>query len=168
MLCYLFSFASADIFLMPCDTETLGLVAIEAMASGIPVVGVAAGGLVDIIQSDINGFLVDNDDGMIEFTERSTQLIRDVELRTRLGANARKWAEGLSWEAATSKLRNIQYRSVIAATQEKWAAERAAGPLGLWRLLSSPVNAHTQEKLDVLAGAYMPHLSCACAGNRLV
>ena len=41
--------ASADIFMMPSESETLGFVALEAMASGIPVVSVAAGGLVDII-----------------------------------------------------------------------------------------------------------------------
>lgn len=43
------AYASADIFMMPSETETLGFVALEAMASGLPVVAVAAGGLVDII-----------------------------------------------------------------------------------------------------------------------
>ena len=43
------AYASADIFMMPSETETLGFVALEAMASGLPVVAVAAGGLTDII-----------------------------------------------------------------------------------------------------------------------
>lgn len=43
------AYASADIFVMPSETETLGFVVMEAMASGLPVVAVAAGGLVDII-----------------------------------------------------------------------------------------------------------------------
>ena len=43
------AYASADIFMMPSETETLGFVALEAMASGLAVVAVAAGGLVDII-----------------------------------------------------------------------------------------------------------------------
>lgn len=43
------AYASADIFIMPSETETLGFVALEAMASGLAVVAVAAGGLVDII-----------------------------------------------------------------------------------------------------------------------
>ena len=43
------AYASADIFIMPSETETLGFVALEAMASGLPVVAVAAGGLTDII-----------------------------------------------------------------------------------------------------------------------
>lgn len=43
------AFASADVFLMPSESETLGFVVLEAMASGVPVVAVAAGGIVDII-----------------------------------------------------------------------------------------------------------------------
>lgn len=43
------AYASADVFMMPSETETLGFVALEAMASGLPVVAVAAGGLTDII-----------------------------------------------------------------------------------------------------------------------
>ncbi len=43
------AYASADIFMMPSETETLGFVALEAMASGLAVVAVAAGGLTDII-----------------------------------------------------------------------------------------------------------------------
>lgn len=43
------AYASADIFVMPSETETLGFVVLEAMASGLPVVAVAAGGLTDIL-----------------------------------------------------------------------------------------------------------------------
>ncbi len=43
------AYASADVFVMPSETETLGFVVLEAMASGLPVVSVAAGGLTDIL-----------------------------------------------------------------------------------------------------------------------
>ena len=39
---------------MPSDTETLGFVVMEALASGVPVVGVAAGGLIDIIDNNVD------------------------------------------------------------------------------------------------------------------
>ena len=45
------AYASADIFMMPSESETLGFVVLEAMASGLPVVAVAAGGLTDILTS---------------------------------------------------------------------------------------------------------------------
>lgn len=43
------AFASADVFVMPSDTETLGFVVLESMASGVPVVGADAGGIPDLI-----------------------------------------------------------------------------------------------------------------------
>jgi glycosyltransferase involved in cell wall biosynthesis len=107
------AFASADLFVMPSDSETLGFVVLEAMASGIPVVGVAAGGLVDIIQDGKTGYLVSNSEDMEEFSARTKQLIADREKRIEFGSNARAWSMLWSWETATSKLRNIQYRTAI-------------------------------------------------------
>jgi sulfoquinovosyltransferase len=43
------SFASADVFLMPSDSETLGFVVLESMASGVPVIGANAGGIPNLI-----------------------------------------------------------------------------------------------------------------------
>lgn len=59
------AYASSDIFVMPSDTETLGFVVMEAMASGLPVVGVAAGGLVDLIEHEKTGYLASNTDNMM-------------------------------------------------------------------------------------------------------
>jgi sulfoquinovosyltransferase len=107
------AFASADLFVMPSDSETLGFVVLEAMASGIPVVGVAAGGLVDIIQNEKTGYLVSNSEDMVEFSKMTKELIENKERRIEFGAAARSWSMQWSWEAATSKLRNIQYRRAI-------------------------------------------------------
>lgn len=49
------AYASADVFVMPSETETLGFVVLETMASGVPVVAVAAGGLTDIVQDGQTG-----------------------------------------------------------------------------------------------------------------
>lgn len=52
------AYASGDIFVMPSESETLGFVVLEAMASGLPVVCVRAGGLPDILDKDgVTGFL---------------------------------------------------------------------------------------------------------------
>ena len=57
------AYASADVFMMPSESETLGFVVLEAMASGLPVVAVAAGGLTDILTEpgETGGFYVPPD-----------------------------------------------------------------------------------------------------------
>ncbi|KAI3997292.1 hypothetical protein MKX01_009136, partial [Papaver californicum] len=49
------AYASGDVFLIPSESETLGLVVLESMSSGVPVVGVRAGGIPDIITADQEG-----------------------------------------------------------------------------------------------------------------
>ncbi len=108
------AFASSDIFVMPSDSETLGFVVMEAQASGIPVIGVAAGGLIDVIKSGSSGFLVENDENMVEFSKKVEELIHNPDLRRTFGQNACRWTQEWSWESATSILRNIQYRKALA------------------------------------------------------
>lgn len=108
------AFASADIFVMPSNTETLGFVVLEALASGKPAVAVAAGGLVDIIEDGETGYLAEDKDDMFEFTAKVKDLIENPDMRHRMADNARRWALNWNWERATSKLRNVQYQRAIA------------------------------------------------------
>ena len=70
------AFASADLFVMPSDSETLGFVVIESMASGVPVVGANAGGIPSIIKDGKTGLLVEprNSD---DFTAKVKILLND-------------------------------------------------------------------------------------------
>ena len=49
------AYASGDVFIMPSESETLGLVVLEAISSGLPVVAARAGGIPDIIPEDQHG-----------------------------------------------------------------------------------------------------------------
>lgn len=106
------AFASADAFIMPSDSETLGFVVLESMASGVPVVGAAAGGIPNLIKHDEDGYLVPAGD-IDGFVEKLSILKNDLSVRERLSKAARKEAERWSWEAATSVLRNEQYEKAI-------------------------------------------------------
>lgn len=97
------AYASADVFAFPSATETLGLVALESMASGVPVVGADAGGIPFVIDEGRTGFLVRPGD-TDTLTDRLQQLVTDEALRARMGAAARADAEQHSWRAATEAL----------------------------------------------------------------
>ncbi len=98
------AFASADAFIFPSRTETLGLVLLEAMAAGCPVVAASSGGIPDIVTSGVNGFLFDpqtGDEGAILATER---LLAQAQERESIRTNARLEAERWGWAAATLQL----------------------------------------------------------------
>lgn len=97
------AYASADVFAFPSTTETLGLVALESMASQVPVVAARAGGIPFVIDDGDTGFLIDPGDTH-RWVDRLEQLLTDERLRERMGAAARKEAEHHSWQAATQAL----------------------------------------------------------------
>lgn len=128
------AFASGDVFVMPSDSETLGFVVLESMASGVPVVACKAGGIPDLIHEGVDGFfaLPGDTDGYVE----KLNLLKDEKLRNDIGLNARAEAERWSWEAATSVLRNVQYEKAIVNFHSR--AFNGFGKPGthyLWRLL---------------------------------
>jgi glycosyltransferase involved in cell wall biosynthesis len=78
-------------------SELLGLVALEAMASGTPVVASRVGGLPEVVQDGVTGFLVPPGD-VNALRERLDQLLRDPALAQRLGASARELVlERFTW-----------------------------------------------------------------------
>ncbi len=105
------AFASADAFVFPSRTETLGLVLLEAMAAGCPVVAARSGGIPDIVTDGVNGYLFDPLDpqGAVAATQRLLASPADREL---LRENARREAERWGWGAATAQLVDY-YRGIL-------------------------------------------------------
>lgn len=114
------AFASADAFIFPSRTETLGLVLLEAMAAGCPVVAARSGGIPDIVTDGVNGYLFDPTDelGAIVATQR---LLDRSEERETLRHNARQEAERWGWPAATRQLQKY-YRAIAFAQSVASAA----------------------------------------------
>ena len=110
-------YASGDAFVFASLTETLGLVVLEAMASGLPVVAIAAGGVVDHLRDEHNGLavpladLTTMTDGL---KENMVRLVREPVLRRRLAVAARRTAETRSWQCELDRLEQ-SYREVHAA-----------------------------------------------------
>jgi glycosyltransferase involved in cell wall biosynthesis len=96
-------YSAADIFVFPSRVETLGNVVLEAMASGLPVIGADQGGTVENVRHGLNGLLVPAGDAD-RFADAILKLVDDPDLRGRLARNARAWAEERSWERAFETL----------------------------------------------------------------
>lgn len=117
------AYASGDVFVMPSESETLGLVVLEAMASGLPVVAARAGGIPDIIPEDQEGktgFLFNPSD-LDDCVNKIDNLLCNQELRQTIGAAARMEMEKYDWRAATKKIRNEQYNAAIWFWRKKRA-----------------------------------------------
>lgn len=100
-------YAHADVFALPSTGEGFGLVFLEAMAFGKPVVGVAAGGVTDIVRDGENGFLVPPGDTQ-RLSDALRMLLKDDSLRVRLGAaGAEMVRREYSFEAFRSRLAEI-------------------------------------------------------------
>jgi len=105
-------YANADAFVFTSVTETLGLVVLEAMASGLPVVAVPAGGVADHLRDGRNGMACR--EGDVEGMARAmVTLASEWEFRQHLARGARRTAEGLSWETELDRL-DLSYREVLA------------------------------------------------------
>lgn len=107
------AFASADFFVMPSKTETFGLVTLEAMSSGLPVLAADAGGTKDLIRNEHNGLLYPPDD-IESMLAGAKRLIESAELRERLAQQGREMARNATWSAETDRLRALYLRTAEA------------------------------------------------------
>jgi N-acetyl-alpha-D-glucosaminyl L-malate synthase BshA len=107
--------AAADILVLPSLSESFGIVVLEAMASGLPVVATRVGGLPEIIEDGRNGFLVKPKNSE-QIAERLLLLLGNDELRARISGNNRDKAKGYSWEMVTARLEQV-YQKCLANLQ---------------------------------------------------
>ncbi len=110
------AYASADVFLFPSATDTFGQVILEAQASGLPVLAVAAGGPLALVRDGVTGLLRDADSGRL--ADALVTLAGSPALRERLARSALGTVRERTWERALERLAGGYRR----------ALEPAAGP----------------------------------------
>jgi glycosyltransferase involved in cell wall biosynthesis/predicted metal-dependent phosphoesterase TrpH len=96
------AYASADVFLFPSATDTFGQVILEAQASGLPVVAVAAGGPLSLVEDRVSGLLAPPAPDAL--AECVLELAGSPLLRRRLAAVALAAVRGRTWESALERL----------------------------------------------------------------
>ncbi len=116
------AYASGDIFLFPSSTETLGLVLLEAMAAGCPVIGANKGGIPDIINDGVNGCLYDPDgvdQGKSSLIEATKKILNNNTKKENMRIEARKESEKWNWSQATLQLKKY-YEETLKQVQNSY------------------------------------------------
>jgi phosphatidylinositol alpha 1,6-mannosyltransferase len=109
-------YANCDAFVFASVTETLGLVVLEAMASGLPVVAAPTGGVRDHLRDGRNGLAYPEGD-VGAMASAMVRLAEDWGLTQRLARGARHTAEALTWERELNRL-DLSYREVCEGNQQ--------------------------------------------------
>ena len=100
-------YARCEIFALPSTGEGFGLVFLEAMAFGKPLVGAACGGAVDVVEDNVNGLLIPPGDSE-RLAEALATLLEDESLRSKLGQRGAEMVrQNYSFEVFQSKLELI-------------------------------------------------------------
>ena len=89
-------YAAADVFVLTSPTETCGLVVLEAMASGVPVIAADAGGVRDNVRDGTTGRLCPAGDAEA-FADAIAELTNEAEIRLWMGQAARSFAVARDW-----------------------------------------------------------------------
>lgn len=104
-------YASSDIFIFPSSTETFGNVVLEAMASGLPVIGCSEGGVSDNLFDGYNG-IVCRQRNTNDFYEACIKLAEDRIYARKLSQNALEHTSDISWDSIFEKLIN-SYAQIV-------------------------------------------------------
>ena len=121
-------YSIAEVFLFPSLTDTQGLVTLESMLSGTPVVAIGALGTLMVMGGDNGGFMVKNDAG--EFIKRVLELLCDPVLRRNKSHEAKAHASAWAIGELTKKLITI-YETSIESHKEDYGEPR----MPLWELI---------------------------------
>lgn len=99
------AYASADAFLFPSTTETLGMAMNEALASGLPVIAARSGASHEVMKEGENGLLYEpgSDAALLSTVEK---IFSDEDRKKEMSQSARAAARGRNWEKSTSTLRD--------------------------------------------------------------
>jgi D-inositol-3-phosphate glycosyltransferase len=104
-------YSAADVVVMPSHYESFGMVALEAMACGTPVIATQVGGLAFLVRDGVTGFHIPVDDPAA-LSERLVTILDDHELRSQMSQQAAEIAHNYAWEKIAASM-NTLYQDVL-------------------------------------------------------
>ena len=99
-------YSAAEVLVMPSHYESFGMVALEAMACGTPVIASEVGGLGFLVQNGETGYTIPNGDPDV-LCERLSMLLNDASLRQAMGQRAAQYAQSYTWDKIAAQIVNV-------------------------------------------------------------
>jgi D-inositol-3-phosphate glycosyltransferase len=107
-------YSASEMVVMPSHYESFGMVALESMACGTPVIASQVGGLVHLVEDGVTGYHVPVEDPLA-LSKRIQGLLEDKALRYRMGHDAFAFAKKYSWENITDRMVDL-YREMVGSS----------------------------------------------------
>lgn len=111
-------YAAAEVVVMPSSYESFGMVALEAMACGTPVIASEIGGLAYLIQDGVTGFHVPDREPE-ELADKIRLILQNPELREEMSTAGSQYARSYAWPAVTSQIERVYLDSLKAASSDR-------------------------------------------------
>jgi D-inositol-3-phosphate glycosyltransferase len=109
-------YSAAEVVVMPSHYESFGMVALEAMACGTPVIASRVGGLAHLVRDGETGFNVPAQDPDA-LAEKLRSLFINHDMRAAFGARAAAYAKGFSWEIITKQVKDVYQELIVKNNQ---------------------------------------------------
>jgi D-inositol-3-phosphate glycosyltransferase len=104
-------YSAVEAVVVPSQYESFGMVALESMACGTPVVASQVGGLAYLVQDGVTGYTVPASEPEA-LAERLTTLLQDEQLRLRMGKRAAEFAQQYGWNIIAERILNL-YKEIL-------------------------------------------------------
>ncbi len=105
-------YSAAEAVVVPSHYESFGMVALEAMACGTPVVASQVGGLAYLVQDGQTGYTVPADDPQA-LAEALKRLLKDPDTRSRMGLHAAEFAKEYAWSKIAARIVNVYEQALL-------------------------------------------------------
>jgi D-inositol-3-phosphate glycosyltransferase len=121
-------YSAAEAVIVPSQYESFGMVALEAMACGTPVVASQIGGLAFLVQDGLTGYTVPAGEPEA-LVDRLRTLIKDTDLRQRMGRQASEFARAYDWRLITNRIVDLysEMLRVDYSSTTTWAESSQEG-----------------------------------------
>ena len=110
-------YSAAELLVMPSHYESFGMVALEAMACGTPVIASEVGGLAYLVRDGETGFTIPDQEPEA-LCEKISWLLRDDELHATMSQRAVEYAQDYAWEKITKQIVEV-YKTLLP--EKEWA-----------------------------------------------